>query len=136
MHSFRFPELVGHYTKVLNYIFTFVALDTSTQLRKRVWPRRLVFEKTQFFRLLAKFFLKKKTYSDKSNGILWKHVENKRNVLLDTFLDFAGVSSYLTFKLSAYKSGCTIPFELQMSQTSSTSFWKNHRLSFVKIIGS
>ena len=44
---------------------------------------------------------------------------------MDTFFDFAEVSSYLTFKISASEKGCTISSELQMLQTSSTSFWKS-----------
>ena len=36
----------------------------------------------------------------------------KGNAMLETFLDFADVSSYLTLKLSAWKSGCTVSFEL------------------------
>ena len=34
------------------------------------------------------------------------------------------VSSYLTFKLYAWKGGYIISFELQMPQTSSTPNWK------------
>ena len=36
----------------------------------------------------------------------------KDDVVVDTFFDFADVSSDLMSKLSAWKGGCTIPFEL------------------------
>ena len=39
-------------------------------------------------------------------------------------LDFPDVSNYFTFKLSAWKRGCTNVFELQMPQTSPTPSWK------------
>ena len=50
--------------------------------------------------------------------------QNKGNVAMDTFLDFTDVSSYLILKLSAWKRGCTISFELQMPPTSSNLFKK------------
>ena len=43
---------------------------------------------------------------------------------MDTFLDFLDGSSYLIFKLFAWKRDFTMSFKLQMSQTSSTLFWK------------
>ena len=46
------------------------------------------------------------------------------NDVLETSLEFADVSSYLTYKFSACKRGCTISFELQLPQTSSTTSWK------------
>ena len=46
------------------------------------------------------------------------------NDALETSLEFADVSSYLTYKFSACKRGCTISFELQLPQTSSTTSWK------------
>ena len=62
-------------------------------------------------------------YSDKSSLSFWKYVKNKGKAALYIYLDFADVSS-LTFKLSVWKRGCTISFELQMPQTSSTPLWK------------
>ena len=40
------------------------------------------------------------------------------------FYCFAGVSSYLTFKLSAWKQCCTISFELKMLDITLNPFWK------------
>ena len=54
----------------------------------------------------------------------WRYVKNKRNVLVDTLLDFPNISSYLTFKLFEWKKGCAICFELKMSHTSLTPLWK------------
>ena len=53
-----------------------------------------------------------------------KQIKNKDNVVLDIFLDSTCVSSYLTFKFSALNRACTICFELQKPQTSSTLFSK------------
>ena len=49
---------------------------------------------------VLKKFLKKSPHSNISNYIFSNYVKNKGNVVLDTILDFADVSSYLTFKLS------------------------------------
>ena len=47
---------------------------------------------------------------------IWlKYVKNIVNVVLDIFLNFVNVSSYLT-SMFARKNSCTISFELQMSQ--------------------
>ena len=43
---------------------------------------------------------------------------------MNTFLDFADVSNYLTIKLYAWKSGSVISLELQILQNLSTLFWK------------
>ena len=43
--------------------------------------------------------------------------------MLYTFINFTDVSS-LIFKVRAWKRGCNLHFELQMSQTSATLFWK------------
>ena len=52
------------------------------------------------------------------------YVENKVNAVLETFLGFAGVSSFLKFKLSVWKKSCAINFELKMLKTSLTPFWR------------
>lgn len=52
--------------------------------------------------------------------------------MLDTFVDFADISSYLRLKHSAWKRGCAISFELQMTQTSLTLFWK--ALSLTRVL--
>ena len=46
--------------------------------------------------------------------------KNEINDALGNFLDCDDVNSYLTFKISAWKRGCTMSFELQTPQTSST----------------
>ena len=53
-----------------------------------------------------------------------KFLKNKCNAILDSSLDFAGVSRYLTTKISAWKRGCTIAFKLRMPRTSPTPFGK------------
>ena len=80
-----------------------------------------------------------KFYLNKNNHNLLKHIKNKGNVVLKTFLDFGGVSSYLTFKLSTRQRSCTISFELQMSHfgklfQSSTKGSKNWNPSSACII--
>ena len=42
------------------------------------------------------------------------YVRNKGNVVLDTYLDFDDVSSYLTFKLSTRKRGRTIVVSFEL----------------------
>ena len=77
--SFPFPKTYRHYVTVLN--------------------RNL---------FLTEFYFQKKVHSDKSDHIFWKYIKNKSGIVLDSFLGFAHVSSYLTFKLSAWKRGSTI----------------------------
>ena len=62
-------------------------------------------------------YLKNQPNSDKSNKIFRKNIKNKGNAALDSVLDFAEVSSYLTFKLYAWKRACTIEFELHIPPT-------------------
>ena len=100
------------------YTFTFVAWNISAQLHM---CQQLHFQKNQSFSKLISF----------SNHNLTKVItfyesisKSKGNAISNIFLGFPGVSSYLTFKLSALKRGCTRSFKLQMPQTSSTPFWK------------
>ena len=44
-------------------------------------------------------------------------------MLTKTFSDIADASSYLIFKLSAWKRDCLKSFEQKMSQTLATPFW-------------
>ena len=60
--------------------------------------------------------------SDKMNDILWKYIKNKCNVSLDSFCNFAYVSTYLCLKSFAWKRGYVISQELQMPQTSLKPF--------------
>ena len=46
-------------------------------------------------------------------------------LVLRQFYYFGDLNSYLTFKLSVWKRGCAISFELQIPQTSSTHFGKH-----------
>ena len=51
-------------------------------------------------------------------------LKSKGNNAQAFFFSFADVSSYLTFKFCAWKRGCTISFELQVTQTLLNIFWK------------
>ena len=67
---------------------------------------------------LKPFYLKLKSH-------FLKYVKKRGDVALETFLDFADVSSYLAFKISATERDCTVSnFGITMLQTSSTLLWK------------
>ena len=53
----------------------------------------------------------------KMNNIFWKYIKKKGEVTLDTFRNFAYVSSYLRLKSSAWKRDCLISPEVQRPQT-------------------
>ena len=57
--------------------------------------------------------------------IFWKYFKIKGILAQYIFLDFADVSSYSKFKVSAGKGGCTISFELKMPQNLLTTFLKS-----------
>ena len=80
----------------------------------------LVFEEKQVFLNLTIFFIL--TNNDILTKVIRKYVKSKGTVALESFLDFLDVTSYLTFKIPAWKRGCALSFELQMPQTSSTPF--------------
>ena len=84
----------------------------------------LVFEKECFCNLTSLFCLKKWPHSDKSNQIVWEYVKNKSRVAIETYLDFADINGYFTFKVSAWKKICTIFVELQKLQTFLESSYK------------
>ena len=75
-------------------------------MRISSWPR---FQKKQVF-LNQKYCL----FYEIKESTFWKYFISKDHVVLDTFLDFADVSSQLTFKLSAWERDYTISFELQI----------------------
>ena len=68
----------------------------------------------------ATLYLKQLLF-DKINYFFWNFVASKGIVALYTFLDFADISNYLVFEVSAWKTGYTKSFELQIAQT---PFWK------------
>ena len=72
-----------------------------------------IFEKTRCSSIRF-FFLRNNHILTKVITFRWKYIKNKRNGILDTFLDFADFSSY-TFKLSAWNRGCAISLELQIT---------------------
>ena len=75
-------------------------------MRISSWPR---FQKKQVF-LNQKYCL----FYEIKESTFWKYFISKDHVVLDTFLDFADVSSQLTFKLSAWERDYTISLELQI----------------------
>ena len=98
MHSFLFPTCVRD---IIPKVF----------LHSFACGNSLVFKKKRFFFDYQHFFLSEEIrHSDISNHIFWKSIKNKGNVALDTFLDFADITSYFTFKVSAWKRGSTISF--------------------------
>ena len=58
---------------------------------------------------------------DKVNARFWKKIQNKGKVTLDSFWNFAYVSSYLHLKSFAQKRDCSISSKLQTSQS-----WPSH----------
>lgn len=69
-------------------------------------------------------------HPDKSYHIFWNYFQNKCNAALGMSLHFSDVTCHLTFKVSAWKRGCTMYFKLKTPQTLSILFlkvptWKN-----------
>ena len=58
----------------------------------------------------------------KMNDILWKYIKNKSEVTLDSFPDFAYVSSYLRLNIFTWKRDYVISQELQMPPSSLRQF--------------
>ena len=116
---------MGHYVKVLTV---------------HLYIRGVKYFLTVLYGQLASFFLKKTEVFLKLTVLL----SLRNNHVMTTVITFSesasrikvilywthfswNVSSY--FKLSAWKRSCTISFELQMPQISSTPFWKALRSS-------
>ena len=58
----------------------------------------------------------------KVNAIFWSFIKNEHEVMLDSFWNFAYVSSYLHSKSFSWKQDYVISQKLQMPQTSSRPF--------------
>ena len=101
----------------VKYFRIFAHAQAVSFLKKKTGFFFFLFLKQVFLKLTI-FYFKKQRHSDKSNHIFWKCIKNNGSVDLNTFLNFVDVSSYLKLK------GCAVSFELQMSQTLSTPFWK------------
>ena len=56
------------------------------------------------------------------NAIFWKFIKNKLGVTLDSFPNFADVSSYLSLKIFSWKRDYEISQKIQMPQTSTRPF--------------
>ena len=56
------------------------------------------------------------------NAIFWKFIKNKLGVTLDSFPNFADVSSYLTLKIFPWKRDYEISQKIQMPQNSTRPF--------------
>ena len=68
------------------------------------------------------FFSQEYQLLEKVNDRFWKYIKNKGEVTLDTFPNFAYVSSYLHLNTLTWKRGCTITSDVQMPRSLPTPF--------------
>ena len=56
----------------------------------------------------------------RATSFFLRNNHQKDNVAIDTFLNLGDISNYLPLKISPWKRGCKLSFELHITQTSST----------------
>ena len=83
--------------------------------------KQFIYEKSLFLRKIQVLLNKTIFFVSLNNQILTKVIAFSQSTLKKLpqalWFDFPDISSYLTFKLSTRTRGCTISFELQLSQT-------------------